>query len=418
MAITGLSHEQFQKILRENLTPSAHVTTPERLFGREKALRQIDRALQSQGRQIFIYGDRGVGKSSVALTAAYLHNDSSHEPIYVICGETDTFWTVVQSIGKKVIEIEKRFETPAKASGFGGTVLGIGGNYQPATPGSAEIPLPTTINDALDIIRYVSSKRSGNLIIIIDEMERLVNTQERARFAEFIKNIPELETRVKFIFSGIGTTVSELIGAHQSAGRILETIELEKLHHDALWKIIEGVATKLNVEVDREKLIRIGQLSDGFPHYVHLLGECLFWNVFDDPEPVTKVGIEHFKEAVKGALERAEPNLKYTYRRATEKTRNTDDYQEALWALADTSSDRRQLLEIYNASYTPLMMKRTGRNPLARETFNQRLLSLKKESHGSVVIGYGSGWFGFRENILRGYVRLVAERNGINLGRQ
>ena len=81
-------------------------------------------------------------------------------------------------------------------------------------------------------------------------------------------------------------------------------------------------------------------------------------------------------------------------------------------------SDRRQLLDIHNNSYIPIMMKRDGRSPLTREDLNHRLLSLKKESHGSVVVGYGSGWFGFRENILRGYVRLVAERNGISLGRQ
>jgi hypothetical protein len=99
------------------------------------------------------------------------------------------------------------------------------------------------------------------------------------------------------------------------------------------------------------------------------------------------------------------------------KTKNTEDYEEALWALADRTSDKRQLTEIYDGSYRPIMNTRISRKLLARDQFNQRLLSMKQENHGRVVKGYGSGWFGFRENIMRGYVRLRAQSYGLELGR-
>jgi hypothetical protein len=101
---------------------------------------------------------------------------------------------------------------------------------------------------------------------------------------------------------------------------------------------------------------------------------------------------------------------------ATRKTKNTDDYEEALWALADKTSDRRQLTNIYDVSYTKVMAKRPRRPKLSKEKLNQRLLSLKKDSHGNIVVGYGSGWFSFRENIMRGYVRLDAENKDIPIG--
>jgi hypothetical protein len=269
----------------------------------------------------------------------------------------------------------------------------------------------------LDIVRYVLAKRQGRVLVVVDEMERINNAAEREKFAELIKNIPEIDDRVKFIFCGIANTISEIIGSHPSAGRILEPIQLEKLHHNYLWDIIETVASKIGVEVSREALIRIGQISDGFPHYVHLVGESMFWQMFDDEEEVSRVFDRHFKAGVAGALMRAEPSLKLQYERATMKTKNTEDYEEALWALADTTSDRRQLSEIYETSYKRIMLKRGNRTTLPREKFNQRLLALRKEGHGSVVVGYGSGWFGFRENILRGYVRLRAEAAGIELGK-
>lgn len=222
---------------------------------------------------------------------------------------------------------------------------------------------------------------------------------------------------MRFIFCGIMHDVTELLQSHASAGRILETIELKRLNYSDLWKILTVVAEKLNVEVQEEALIRIGQVSDGFPHYVHLIGECLFWSMFDDPEEVKKSGPGHFKTAVNGALQRTEAALRAAYEKATHKTRNTADYEEALWALADSTSDKRQISQIYDSSYKWIMLKRTDRKLLTREQLNQRYLSMRKDSHARIVAGFGSGWFAFRENIMRGYVRLRAEAAGINLGR-
>jgi hypothetical protein len=171
------------------------------------------------------------------------------------------------------------------------------------------------------------------------------------------------------------------------------------------------------VRLQQEALIRIGQISDGFPHYVHLIGEALFWSMFDDKEDVKRSGPDHFKSGITGALQRVESALRVQYERATKKTRNTADYEEALWALADSTSDKRQISEIYESSYKWIMTKRLNRNALPRERLNQRYLSLKKESHSHIVAGYGSGWFAFRENIMRGYVRMRAEAEGVNLGR-
>jgi hypothetical protein len=207
-------------------------------------------------------------------------------------------------------------------------------------------------------------------------------------------------------------------GHHPSAGRILEVIELKRIPHDSLWQIITTPAQKLGVTIHREKLIRISQISDGFPHYVHLIGESLFWDMFDDPIAVLNVEDRHYRAAIKGALGRTEAVLRTQYDKATKKTKNTDDYEEALWAVADKTSDRRQLSDIFDISYSRIMLKRLNRARLPKEKLNQRLLSLRKESHGRIVTGYGSGWFGFRENIMRGYVRLDAETKGVELGRE
>ena len=398
MAITSVNETEFRKVISKNLTPSEEIRTPERLFGRVKNLTSIDRALNSPGRQIFIYGDRGVGKTSLAVTAAHVHNTSASPPIYVPCGRTSTFSGVIQAIGKNMQPASSRMEKAASGRGLNINVPIVGGfGIAAGTPASTTIAPPTTVDEALDVIKYVAERRSGRLIVVIDEMERIEATKERDNFAEFIKNISTLENDVRFIFCGIGSDINKLLNAHPSAGRILETISLEKLRHSDLWSIILAANRELGIEIDTDMLVRISQISDGFPHFVHLIGDTMLWDVFDDTENVKRIGRAHFKVGIKGALERTEAILRSQYKKAVQKTKNTEDYEETLWAMADNSSYRRQLSEIYESSYVRIMRRRGGRKTLPKEIFNQRLLSLRRDGHGRAIVGHGAGWFSFRE---------------------
>jgi uncharacterized protein len=73
MSISGMADEDLKRILAENLTPSDSIKTPERLFGREKTLTTIDRAFSSPGRQMFIYGDRGVGNPPISTNSLHVY---------------------------------------------------------------------------------------------------------------------------------------------------------------------------------------------------------------------------------------------------------------------------------------------------------------------------------------------------------
>jgi hypothetical protein len=61
------------------------------------------------------------------------------------------------------------------------------------------------------------------------------------------------------------------------------------------------------------------------------------------------------------------------------------------------------------------MDDRVGRERLNKLSFTNRLNSLKTARHGSFLRATGAGWYEFRENRMRGYVRLVAQREGISL---
>ena len=166
-------------------------------------------------------------------------------------------------------------------------------------------------------------------------------------------------------------------------------------------------------------------ISDGFPHYVHLITEKVLWKTFQDPEPITTSKPQHYTRGINEAVLDIEPHLKATYEKATLKYKS--DYETVLWAVADHHELKRRSTDIYN-SYTPIMrslkedaltsLGLLNANPLWRDTFNQRMNSLKRVNHASILRANRQGWYEFSEAVVRGYVRLRAEARGVELGNE
>jgi hypothetical protein len=215
------------------------------------------------------------------------------------------------------------------------------------------------------------------------------------------------------IFCGVGNSLEELLDAHHSCYRYLSTISLERLTYDPRLEIIDAAVSSVSLNLDDTTKYRIATISDGFPHYVHLLTEKLLWEAFDDPEEVTYIGPDHFVGAVKAAVLDIEPHLKAIYEKATLKYNN--DYEEVLWAVADHHELKRRSVDVFDC-YGRIMKAHRG-TPLTREKFNQRMNTLKKPTHGQILKANRQGWYEFREAIVRGYVRLRAEERGVSLGK-
>jgi hypothetical protein len=117
-------------------------------------------------------------------------------------------------------------------------------------------------------------------------------------------------------------------------------------------------------------------------------------------------------EAVREALGSVESRLRSAYDVATKKDQDT--YQEVLWAVADHFELERNNRRVYNESYLRVMQD-VDRPALSFDDFQTRLTNLRSARHGSILKSERRGWIRFSENLLRGYVRLVAESKGVRL---
>jgi hypothetical protein len=409
--IGNLEEDEFVRIIHQNLSPTAPIQLEENLYGRGKQLRIIKQALYAPGRSIFIYGDRGVGKTSLAHTVAFKQQSANRDPVFLACSPQATFSSIMSDA---IRGLQKSTDGRSKQSTAHKGTLGLPGVASYQVDYTRE-RVDSTVDPSMDLNRVIAilTEIGGkeDSVIVIDEFDRIASDAERSYFADFIKQIGDQRIGIRFVFCGVGESLEKLLGAHGSCYRYLESIELPRLSWDARWEIIDRAASALRVTVGDRARFRIAAISDGFPHYVHLVCEKLFWEMFEDPQACITADNSHYTNAVAAAVLGIEQHLKQAYDVAV--MQMNDGYEEVLWAVADHSDLIRRSDSVY-ASYSDIMSS-LDRTPLGRTAFAARLRKLKSDECGSILTSNRAGWFQFRESIVRGYVRLRAEEKGIEL---
>jgi hypothetical protein len=414
MTIRSIGREKFETILKEKLSPTTPIRSPEALKGRERILEDIRRSFVQPGRHVFIHGDRGVGKTSLAQTAAIQHQSSDAAPIFIGCDNASTFYAVSRNISQKLTSTDPTISKVSRSGKVGGGWKGFISAEASQTVERGAIPDFKSIDEAVSVIGYLANRHSDQPVIVIDEFERVTDSAERMLFADFIKQVGDQSVPVKLLFCGIGSSLSDLLDAHHSCYRYLTAVPLERLGIHPCLEIIQGAADALNVAIEDTSAYRIARISDGFPHYVHLLTEKLLWHIFSDEDEISCSTVQHYTGAVRSAVVDIEPHLKAMYEKASLKYKA--DYETVLWAVADHHELKRRSADIYK-SYVRILRSK-GEEPLPRETFNQRINALKRPAHASILKANRQGWYEFSEAVVRGYVRLRAEEHDVTLGNE
>lgn len=411
-----IERNDFGVKLNHLVSPAKPIQSVEQLQGRTKELARIEKALFAEGRHIFIYGDRGVGKSSLAAAAANQCQSSDASYIDVSCSPDATYKSIVANIGYQAINASRLRKTKVtKSIGIEFRFLKAGASSETSLHDlHSEIH---TLADAGEVLREVAAIHSERPIVVLDEFDRLSNDADKVAFSDLVKYVGDKKIGITFFFTGVGKTLEKLLVGHPSAIRQFETIELLKLSWDARWDIARKAANAFEVELDEQVCVRIAAVSDGYPYYVHLLTEKLLWRVYEAPTVIATIEREHYVGALQDAIESINAELRRPYELAVH--HRSDDFEEVFWATADSDYLDRTLDDIFT-SYQYVMKQR---DPFSTRTmdsagFRAIMQKLKSKSCGEVLVPSRfnrRGWYSYHEPVLRGYVRMQAEAHGIEL---
>jgi len=377
--------EKFKaKVDRHNnvqdvFTPSSPIKDPENLKGRDKEIEAILTTLISKGRHGLIFGDRGIGKSSLAISSlngALKSNIHKGTIIKVQCGESSTFEKIIK---KALIESDEdyasyKMEETIKTTGSLGVPKVISGERQVEIKKIIE-------KEKIDPQQAADAIKDLNAILLIDEFD-VTSEEVKKSVAELIKQLSDNESKIKIIIVGISKDGASLVAQHPSVTRCLDEIKLERVSNADIKNIIDDGEGKLGIKFDPEIKEKIIKISNGFPYFTHLLGlKCAEVALSENKN---KVDESIFKEALNLAVKSSEGSLIRDYELAIKSSRN-NNYSKILLAAA----------KIKNSSFTTKewierIEEETGvtYNNQSMSNFIGRLMSadkggtIEKVSHG------------------------------------
>lgn len=315
-------------------TPSKPISSPSNLRGRDNEIQKILGALTTPGRHCMIYGDRGIGKSSLALSTLEggRENQILSEHVFQYrCIKQTTFKDIIEKPALFIDEAYKHDKTETtKKYGARARLLDIfsveGSREEKITIEKEEL----TANKAATALHHLEA------VLLIDEFD-VVADHVKHEVAEFVKQLSDASSPFKILIVGIGSDGAALIAGHQSVIRCMHEIKLPRVEDKYLAEIIEsgeeGLGLKFNAEIKKS----IIEISSGFPYFTHLLcKECAEEAI---RKSVAKIDRDVFEQALKDAVKKTEGQLKRCYDLAVTSSR-TDMYPKILLSAAKFNNEQ------------------------------------------------------------------------------
>jgi Cdc6-like AAA superfamily ATPase len=285
--------------------PGTPITDFDFFAGRKQQMNAGTSAIMQHGRHAILFGERGVGKTSLAQVLVELQRGNGYRTLKegtIDCDESDDF----SSLWHKVFcDLSISYEN-----------------------------LDTLISP--DDVRVVLSSLDSPSLIVLDEVDQLIDESAKSLLAATIKNLSNHRTNATLLLVGVADSVNELIVEQKSAERALVQVRMPRMSPDELFVIINKGLEELEMTIEPLAKSMIVTLSQRFPFYTHSFGLYGGLKAID-------AGRRHIrKEDVIGAILdvvlNAE-NIRRAYHTATKSTQSKSRYDLALLACALASQD-------------------------------------------------------------------------------
>jgi energy-coupling factor transporter ATP-binding protein EcfA2 len=401
---------QFAEALSTVATPSKPIDQLPHLKGRQAQINTVQQAIYTPGQHVFIFGERGVGKTSLAKTAGRAVTENANFR-QLGCSSDSTFELLMRQIIQAFAPQRLASVQQKRDLGFN-KLITVGSSRQEVYSAQDDM----SVSWVADVLASLDDDGRNTLrVVLIDEMENLPSKEILRQFAELVKLLGDRGARITFIFTGVGADLDAILGYHLSSFRQFAQVKLERIDYQAALDIVDDILLRFEFDWEQEPIrtarFRIASIANGFPYYIHLVTAKLLFAVFNDKE-ATDITLEHLRLGITAAVEEAQQEIRKPYDLATRGRNGL--YKLAAWAAADAWDLERTTTQIYQ-SYSGLC-ERQGTVPVTQKQLLQALSAMKRTSYGPLLTkGFRHGLYQFCENIIRGYVRLCASAEGVEL---
>lgn len=377
--------------IRKIFTPHQPIQKAALFFGRSKEVRAIIGYLNTPGQHALLFGNRGVGKSSLAnVIADYLVVlRPGARVIKKRCDSSDTFITIVGSALQHVgVNIQNTSITEVQKSGLT-KVIDLSKARTTNSGGDAERALSPS---------WVAVKLNDlNAIFVIDEVDALKTREDKEKIAELIKQLSDNGSVFKILVVGIAETANELTAGHPSVSRCLKEVHLANMLDTEIEEIITKGAAGARISFKSSVVNRIVKLSAGYPHFTHLIAlKCAELIISEDRHEVFS---KDLSSALENCTNDVEGSLKQSYHSAVRS--QSGEYKRILLAMALCGGDEIKAHEV-REKYKELFG-----TEVSQGTLNNHFQRLVGEDGEKIVKRLAKGIYKFNDPRMPSYIKIA-----------
>jgi hypothetical protein len=289
----------------EVFTPGAPIDSLDLFAGRLEQIKDVLSAVAQRGQHVVLYGERGVGKTSLANIVDEFFADrgvGALEAVRVNCGTTDDFFAIWRKVFREL-----------------------------------QIDADAVVVETPDDLRYALRDVSERTLIVIDELDRLQDDDALTLMSDTIKSLSDHSAPATLMLVGVADSVEHLVGDHRSIERALVQVQMPRMSLDELMEVIEKGATELEMSVSDVAKARMARLSEGLPYYTHLMSLHAFQRACIDGR--TDVWAGDIQSAIDLSVQKAQHSIRSAYQLATRSPRKDNLFNQVLLACALAPKD-------------------------------------------------------------------------------
>ena len=263
-----LSPARARLALADALSASQPVTSRERLAGRAETLTSLIAAIEQQRAHVVLYGERGIGKTSLVHVFAETARDARYLVLYGSCGVEARFDDMFRTFAREIPLLYNANVSPtadeAEHNRSFADLLG---------------PDPVDPRELADLFQKVVGTR---IILVLDEYDRVADPAFRRDVAELIKNLSDRAARVQLLLTGVASNLDELIGFTPSIRRNIVGLAVGGMGTEELVEILSRAEEATGLQFEAEARALIVRMSGGSPYLVRLLGNRAAGRALDE----------------------------------------------------------------------------------------------------------------------------------------
>ena len=225
--------------------------------GRRELLTSVIRSIEERRMHVVLYGDRGIGKTSLLHIITLLAKDARYLVRYSSCSASSDLDSTFRAIAEDIPLLYHEKGDPTSPQVETGKSLADLLDASPLTPAALS-----------EVFDGVSGTR---VLIIRDEFDRNENQEFRREVAELIKNLSDRSSKVQILIGGVAENLSELIRHIPSIRRNLLGIPVSKMTDAELEEILTNGQAISGLQIDSIARQRLIGAANGSPYLANLI---------------------------------------------------------------------------------------------------------------------------------------------------